>query len=127
MHVSKPPTRSELKILQYLWDHGPSTVRAVYEAIGASSGLSYTTILKQMQIMNDKGLVTRETSSRAHLYEAVTGRDETQQDMLDDFMTRVYQGSASRMVLQALGMSRPASEEELEEIENMVRELRQRR
>lgn len=119
------PTPSELKILKCLWSHGPSTVREVHERIAADQHLSYTTILKQMQIMHAKGLVERDDSQRAHVFRAVTGEDETQRVMLDDFMTRVYEGSASRLVMQALGMSRPARPEELAEIDSLIRKLRQ--
>lgn len=125
MTEQRSPTKSELKILQFLWENGPCTVREAHEAIGAENGISYTTILKQLQIMHDKQLVRRETSRRAHVYEAVTDREQTQQAMLSDFMSRVYQGSASRMVLQALGQSQPASRDELEEIERLVQTLKQ--
>jgi len=118
------PTPSELRILKHLWDEGPSTVREVHQHIAQELGLSYTTILKQMQIMHGKGLVERDDSQRAHVFKAVSGRLETQQAMLSDFMSRVYEGSASRLVLQALGISRPASAHELEQIDHLVKQLR---
>lgn len=124
--MSQPPkpTPSELKILKHLWQHGPSTVRAVHDDIGVAADHSYTTTLKQMQIMHDKGLVTRDDSQRAHVFRATVGEEPTQRAMLDDFMQRVYEGSASRLVLQALGTSTPASSEELEQIERLVHRLR---
>jgi len=118
------PTPSELKILQYLWHHGPSTVREVHQGIGVAAGHSYTTTLKQMQIMHGKDLVARDDSQRAHVFSAAIEEEPTQRAMLDDFMGRVYEGSASQLVLQALGISRPASTAELEEIDRLVQRLR---
>lgn len=114
------PTKSELKLLQLLWMHGPATVREIHDLITEDSAVSYTTVLKQLQIMHEKDLVRRETSARAHRYTANVEREETCKGMLDDFMQRVYQGSASELVIQALGLSRPASREELEEIQNLI-------
>lgn len=118
------PTASELKILRVLWKLGPSTVREVHEEIGRGERLSYTTVLKQLQIMTGKGLVERDTEARAHVYRPVRSELQTQREMLGDFMSRVYDGSPSRLVMQALGMSRPASAEELDEIDSLVRKLR---
>lgn len=114
------PTRSELKLLHLLWEQGPATVREIHDRIAKESGVSYTTILKQFQIMHEKGLVQRETGSRAHLYSTNVDRDETCSGLLDDFLERVYRGSASELVIQALGLSRPASREELEEIQQLI-------
>jgi BlaI family transcriptional regulator, penicillinase repressor len=119
------PTPSELRILKCLWQKGPSTVREVHELIDPEHSLSYTTTLKQMQIMHAKGLVARDDSQRAHVFNAVTGEDETQRAMLGDFIGRVYEGSASRLVLQALGISKPASANELAQIDRLVRKLRE--
>ena len=118
------PTKSELKLLQALWKKGPSTVREIHELVASESGVSYTTTLKQLQIMHEKGLVERETSTRAHRYAAIIDGEETRRGMLDDFMQRVYQGSASELVIQARGLSRPASLEELEEIERLIEEMK---
>lgn len=125
MNQLPAPTPSELRILKSLWCEGPSTVREVHERIASDHGLSYTTTLKQMQIMHAKGLVERDDSQRAHVFRAVTGEDETQRAMLDDFMTRVYEGSASRLVMQALGISRPADANELAEIDSLIQKLRE--
>lgn len=122
---SPTPTKSELKLLQLLWMHGPATVREMHDLIAEESGVSYTTVLKQLQIMHEKGLVRRETSSRAHCYSANVDREETCRGMLDDFMHRVYQGSASELVIQALGLSRPASQEELEEILRLIEGMKE--
>lgn len=118
------PTASELKILRVLWQLGPSTVREVHEEISRAERLSYTTVLKQLQIMTGKGLVERDTEARAHIYSPVRSELQTQREMLGDFMSRVYDGSPSRLVMQALGMSRPASADELDEIDSLVRKLR---
>lgn len=118
------PTASELKILRVLWQFGPVTVRQVHEEINRDENLSYTTVLKQLQIMTGKGLVERDTGARAHVYKPVRSKLQTQREMLGDFMSRVYDGSPSRLVMQALGMSRPASADELKEIDSLVRRLR---
>lgn len=117
------PTPSELRILKSLWSAGPSTVREVHERIASEQGLTYTTTLKQMQIMHAKGLVERDDSQRAHVFKPLIGEQETQQVMLDDFMSRVYEGSASRLVMQALGLSRPANPDELAEIDRLIQKL----
>lgn len=114
------PTRSELRLLHLLWEKGPSTVREIHDQIASESGVSYTTILKQFQLMHEKGLVQRETDSRAHKYSAIVERDKTCSGLLGDFLERVYQGSASELVIQALGMSRPASQAELDEIQRLI-------
>ncbi len=119
------PTRSELRILQSLWTHGASTVREVHERLKKDGAVSYTTTLKQMQIMHGKGLLERDDSERAHVFSPVIGQDETQRAMLGDFMGRVYEGSASRLVLQALGISKPASADELEQIDRLIQQLRE--
>jgi BlaI family penicillinase repressor len=119
--MSKPtPTRSELKLLHLLWEQGPATVREIHDQIAEESGVSYTTVLKQFQIMHEKGLVERQTGSRAHTYSASVDRDETCSGLLGDFLERVYQGSASELVIQALGLSRPASQAELDEIQRLI-------
>ncbi|MEE4329539.1 MAG: BlaI/MecI/CopY family transcriptional regulator [Wenzhouxiangella sp.] len=118
------PTPSELRILNCLWEFGPLTVREVHDRVDQDNSLSYTTFLKQMQIMHSKGLVERDDSQRAHVYSAVGDRDQTQRVMLNDFMDRVYKGSASQLVLQALGISKPASSSELDEIDRLIQKLR---
>jgi BlaI family transcriptional regulator, penicillinase repressor len=119
------PTPSELRILKCLWTLGPSTVREVHEHVADGASLSYTTTLKQMQIMHAKGLVERDDSQRAHVFSAVSDEDATQRAMLGDFMSRVYEGSASRLVLQALGISSPASPDELDQINRLIQKLRE--
>ncbi len=118
------PTPSELKILQCLWQHGPCTVREVHDHMAADCRVSYTTTLKQLQIMYSKELVRRDDRNRAHVYNAIRREESTQLAMLNDFVARVYGGSWSQLVLQALGMTPPASNEELDEIQRRVRTLR---
>jgi len=120
------PTSSELRILKVLWQEGPCTVRQVHDRICQSGRLSYTTVLKQLQIMTHKGLVDRDIKARAHVYNTTQSRHNTQRRMLGEFMARVYDGSPSKLVMQALGMSRPASAEELDEIDSLIRKLRDR-
>ena len=117
------PTESELSILRVLWQQGPSTVRAVLESLvarGSSSG--YTTVLKLLQIMTEKGLVLRDESQRAHVYRASSSELETQQQIVGDLLDRAFGGSAGRLALQALS-TRKASREELEEIRHLIDEL----
>src|SRR5262245_34359130 len=98
--LRRKPTDAELSILRVLWMRGPSTVRQVTEALGRDTG--YTTILKLLQIMTDKGLVARDESSRTHVYEPAFTQDETERQLVNDLLERVFDGSASKLVLQAL-------------------------
>jgi predicted transcriptional regulator len=120
------PTDAELEILKVLWRRGPSTVREVFEALSETRGTGYTTVLKLMQIMSDKGLVTRDESERAHRYEAALAEDETQRQLVGDLLRKVFDGSAKRLVVQALS-SEAASREELDEIRQMLDELERER
>lgn len=117
------PTDSELVILQVLWAAGPSTVRAVNEQLNASSDkeIGYTTTLKLMQLMAEKGLVTRDTSSRTHVYEA-TQREKVQKNLLRRFVDTAFGGSAAGLVLRALGDGK-TSLEELAEIKRLIEDL----
>src|SRR5215475_6464266 len=106
------PTAAELDILRVLWDVGPTTVRDVHEALYGQDGASYTTSLKLLQIMHAKGLVERDDSQRAHVYRAAVNKQRTQKRYLADMVQRVFNGSASQLVLHALGNHPPASREE---------------
>ena len=117
------PTDAELAILQVLWAHGPSTVRQVHERLSSARDTGYTTTLKLMQIMADKGLVTRDESARTHVYEARRTRDETQRQLVADLLDRAFGGSAAALVMQALS-AHPASAEELREIRRLVDQYR---
>jgi predicted transcriptional regulator len=116
---SSHPTEAELAILQVLWARGPSTVRQVHDTLAGSRETGYTTTLKLMQIMAEKGLVTRDESSRTHVYHAALSRDETQRRLVSDLVDRAFGGSAAALVMQALS-SHPASESELAEIRRLV-------
>jgi BlaI family penicillinase repressor len=114
------PTDAELAILQILWRDGPSTVKAVQEALGKETG--YTTALKFLQIMIEKGLVRRNETRKAHVYEASGSEDETQQQLVTGLLKKAFGGSSSRLVMQALASKR-ASPSEVEEIKKLVERL----
>ena len=113
----RKPTDAELGILRVLWARGPSTVREVAEAMGRAE--SYTTVLKLLQIMTEKGLVGRDVRQRTHVYEAAYSEDETQKQIVGELLDRVFDGSAAKLVLQALE-ARTASPEEIEEIRTLL-------
>jgi BlaI family transcriptional regulator, penicillinase repressor len=113
----RKPTDAELAILTVLWQHGPSTVRQVAEALGRESG--YTTVLKLLQIMTEKRLVRRDEAQRTHVYEAAYTEDQTQRQLVSDLLNRAFNGSASKLVMQALAASQ-ASPEELAEIRKLL-------
>jgi len=115
------PTPSELEILQVLWSRGPSTVREVHEVLGATKQIGYTSVLKLMQIMTAKGLVTRSENQRAHVYEAGEPAEKTKQQFASDVLHRVFQGSASELMLHALA-GRRSSKEELKELRRLLDE-----
>lgn len=117
------PTESELHILQVLWENGPSTVRQVHELLYKDEGAGYTTALKLMQVMHGKGLVERDDAERAHVYRAVLSKERTQKRFLTDIVQRVFGGSTSQMVLQALGQNPKATREELKEIRAVLNKL----
>ena len=116
------PTDAELEILKVLWRRGPSTVREVFETLGESKTTGYTTVLKTMQIMAEKGLVVRDESERAHRYEPAAPEDETQRRLVGDLLRKAFDGEAAKLVMQALSTER-ASAEELSEIRRMLDEL----
>lgn len=113
------PTQAELAILNVLWDLGPTTVRAVHQAMREHES-GYTTILKLLQIMYRKGLVKRDDSQRAHVYEPAYSKDETQRQLTRDLVQRAFDGSASKLVLQALGNNPKTTPEELREIRELL-------
>lgn len=117
------PTEAELDILHVLWQRGPCTVREVHESLYRDEGAGYTTALKLLQVMHAKGLVERDDSQRAHVYRPVASKESTQNRFLSDIVQRVYEGSASQLVLQALGNHPRASREELAEIRAMLSRL----
>ena len=116
------PTEKELDILSILWNDGPSTVRQVNEKMNLQQKTGYTTTLKLMQIMAEKGLADRDTSQRTHIYRPVVTEAETQQNLLTQFVDRTFKGSAMKMVMQALG-NHNASEAELDEIKALIEQI----
>jgi predicted transcriptional regulator len=116
------PTDSELEILNILWEKGPSTVRDVHEVLERSKEAGYTTTLKLMQIMHDKKLLTRNESNRSHIYTANISQQKTQGQLVKKFIDNVFNGSASQLVLQALG-NHKANRQELDEIKQLLAEM----
>ncbi len=116
------PTDAELAILQVLWEQGPSTVRQVQDILEAERGTGYTTTLKLMQIMFEKGLLGRDDSNRSHVYTALVTRQKTQRRLVSELVEQVFAGSAQQLVLQALA-AKKSTPEELREIRNLIDEL----
>jgi predicted transcriptional regulator len=121
MRVPPRPTDSELEILAVLWSRGATTVREVHETILLRKPTQYTTVLKLMQIMADKGLVRRNEKQRAHIYEAAKTREWTQQQLAGDLMQRAFGGSARGLVIGALS-ARKASRDDIAEIRRLLDE-----
>ena len=115
------PTEAELEILTVLWSRGPSTVREVHEVIAARKPTQYTTILKLLQIMAEKGLVLRNEKQRAHVYEPAKPREWTQQQLAGDLLQRGFDGSARTLMMGALS-ARKATKEELAELRKLLEE-----
>ena len=115
-------TEKELEILQVIWQKGATSVKDVHEALGGDETNGYTTILKLMQIMHEKGLLTRQKRGKLHLYEAVPTLEKTRQQILDKMIQTVFQGSATQLVMSALG-NKKSSKEELQEIKKYLEEL----
>ncbi|GAB5524673.1 MAG: hypothetical protein Roseis2KO_25450 [Roseivirga sp.] len=116
------PTESELEILKVLWSKGPSTVRDVNNVLNAVREIGYTTTLKIMQIMTQKGTVKRDESSRTHVYSAAVKEAEVKDAMIDRLMDTAFSGSASQLVMQALGRGK-TSPQELEKIKEMIKKM----
>ena len=115
------PTDAELSILRVLWERGPSTVRQVHDVLSANREFAYTTTLKLLQLMTEKGVAVREEDGRVHLYRAAVAQEETQRHLIRDLVDRAFGGSPSRLVMQALAAT-PASAEELREIRRLLKE-----
>jgi len=113
------PTDSELEILQLLWEYGPMTVREINDKLNKVRKVGYTTSLKMMQIMTEKGLLSRDTDKRSHVYSPLLESEEVQSTMLDHVLKTVFKGNRSRLVLQALGKN-DASPEEIREIKTWI-------
>ena len=120
--LPKRPTDAELSILRAIWDHGPSTVRQVLHALNRDRPTGYTTVLKLMQIMTEKGLVERDETTRPQVYRSRLSREQTERQLVRDLLERAFAGSARRMVMQALSIKK-ASAEELAEIEKVLNRI----
>jgi len=116
------PTDAELEILHILWANGPRTVRQVHDRLSQHRDLGYTTALKLMQIMHEKGLLTRDADSKSHLYTAAVSEEATQRGLVDRFIDTAFRGSSSKLVMQVLGQHK-ASRDELDEIKRLLDSL----
>ena len=117
------PTKSELEILQVLWEHGPSTVRFVNDKLNEQKReVQYTSTLKLMQIMADKGLLTRDESNMKHIYSVAEEESKTKEFLLERFVNTLYNGSASNLMMQLLG-NKKTSKKEIDAIKEMIRKL----
>jgi len=123
MEKSIKPTESELEILQVLWNEKTATVRQVHEELSKNKDSGYTTTLKLMQIMHEKGLVIRNDSSKTHIYQPAVSRESTQKQFLNKMINTLFAGSSANLVLQALG-GHNASTEELEKIQVLINQLK---
>ena len=127
MSKSKPtkppkPTDAELAILRVLWQSGPSTVRGVWEQLSPEQGTGYTTVLKIMQIMFEKGLLSRDERDRSHVYRAARSEEQTQRQVMGHLLERLFSGSALKLVMQALA-AKKATPAELTEIRKLLDEM----
>jgi predicted transcriptional regulator len=118
----RKPTKAEMEILNVLWARDACTVREVHDVLRLGDRTGYTTVLKLLQLMHAKGLVERDDSQRAHIYRAAASKKRTQKYLLMDLEQRVFDGSSSQLVLQALG-SQPTSREELDAIRKLLNQL----
>lgn len=119
------PTESELEILQVLWEKGDSTVRDVHEELSKTKDIGYTTALKLLQIMFEKGLVTRDETSKSHIYKAAVTREKTQKQLVGKMINTLFSGSPGQLVMQALG-NHQASADELDQIQKLLDNLKKK-
>jgi len=117
------PTNAELEILRLLWAKGPQTVRELHRSVRRQRDVGYTTVLKTLQVMTDKGLVTRDESARSHVYAAAVPEGTVKRRLVSDLLDRAFDGSAVGLVMQALSAKR-ASPEELRQIRELLDELK---
>jgi BlaI family penicillinase repressor len=117
------PTESELEILRVIWDKGSVSVREVHEELAKGKDVGYTTTLKLMQIMNEKGLVRRDDTFKTHIYQAAVSKEKTQKHLLGKMINTLFGGSPTELVLQALG-NHKASQKELDEVQELLNNLK---
>ncbi|MCB0547438.1 MAG: BlaI/MecI/CopY family transcriptional regulator [Phaeodactylibacter sp.] len=122
MNKEKKPTEAELEVLQILWEHGPCSVRFVNTELSKNREVVYTTTLKMMQVMAEKGFLQRDTSQRTHLYEAIIDEKAVQEDIVDKLVDTVFRGSPLKLAMQALGHEK-ASAKDLAEIKKIIEKL----
>ena len=120
------PTEGELELLRALWVKGPATVRELHDALSQERPLGYTTVLKLLQIMTEKGLVQRTEVGRAHVYRPTVSQKETQSQLLRDLSERLFSGSAAQLAMHALSME-PANNEDLKEIQRLIDRKQEKR
>ncbi len=120
-HLPQKPTASELEILRVLWTKGPSTVREVHDSLQETRAMGYTSVLKFLQIMTAKGTVRRNETQRAHVYEACIPAEQTKRQLAGDILQRVFEGSASQLMMHALA-GRRASRAEIDELRRLLDE-----
>lgn len=122
------PTEAEIELLKVMWERGPCTVRDIHEDLQTPlRQTAYTTTLKLLQVMHAKGLVIRDESQRAHRFAAAVSREATERAFVGDLISKLFDGSATRLVMQALGNERRASERELDQIRQLLQDLEQER
>jgi predicted transcriptional regulator len=126
MTSHRKPTEAELELLRVIWARGPSTVRQIHTVLERTKAKGYTTVLKTLQIMTDKGLVVRNESDRTHVYRARLTEHQTQRQLVRDLVERAFGGSAAKLMLQVLG-SAEASAEELAAVQTLLDGLKKRR
>ncbi len=122
MNLPIKPTDSELEILQVIWENGPTTVRQINDLLNQKRTVGYTTTLKLLQIMAQKGIVSVDKSQRQHIYDARLNQDETQLRLIDQFLETTFGGSAKKLVMQVLGNKKPGKRE-LDEIKALINRL----
>ena len=116
---SAPPTASELAILQLLWENGPLSVKEIHEVLDQNKSVVYTTVLKTMQVMMERGMLDRSSEGRKHIYRAIIAQTATQDKLLDSFLEKTFGGSAKKLVMRALGSHTP-DKAELEELKAYI-------
>jgi len=120
MHIK--PTDSELEILALLWEHGPSSVRDIHSQLSTKRDLYYTTTLKTMQLMTEKGILSRNTTQRSHIYYVIIEKKDVEKNLIEKLANTVFEGSASQLIMSVLGNSTP-SKSELEEIKALIEKI----
>ena len=125
--TNQQPTAAELEILGILWERGPSSVRTVHDILSESKEVVYTTTLKTMQVMMDRGFLTRQENGRKHIYAPAQAQEETQSDLLDNFLQKAFGGSAMKLVMKTLGNYYKTNDGELDKLKQMIEHIEQKK